>query len=242
MSPDLVAKDELIASGWKDRQIDAALDEPDEVGPSGHWMNTYGKPYYFRDRAELASYRIGLSSLRPPEAIWQKWLQSEKPTSLPELTIDFHRLADLVISGASRQFWSLRLSHPVLGRQDGTRLLEQKLIEEALIALVNHASGIKLKDASAVYHYLTEIAEANTRTLGPQFPSGVTVRKALRASYVSKATGKKTVLRCLEVFALIHTGQILGWDDRKLDLIKLLIYAPNLRIDPKQQLVSGETA
>ena len=111
MSPDLVAKDELIASGWKERQVDAVLDEPDEAGPSGHWMNTHGKPYYFKDRVEVASFRIGLGSIRPPETWWRKWEHSEKPTSLPELTIDFHSLANLVIDHASRKFGALRLSH-----------------------------------------------------------------------------------------------------------------------------------
>jgi len=45
MTPDLISKDELIAAGWKNRQFDAALDESDECGPSGHWANTWGKPY-----------------------------------------------------------------------------------------------------------------------------------------------------------------------------------------------------
>jgi hypothetical protein len=59
MGPDLVSKDELIAAGWKDRQVDAALDEPDEHGPSGHWRSTSGKPYYHKDRVSVAAYRIG---------------------------------------------------------------------------------------------------------------------------------------------------------------------------------------
>jgi len=231
----------MIAAGWKERQIDAALDEPDEVGPSGHWMNSYGTPYFYRDRAELASYRIGLSTQRPPEALWLKWAHSKKPTALPELTIDFHRLADLVVSGASRRFRSLRLSHPVLGRQDGTRLLEQQLIEEVLIALVEYASGIKLKDTEALNQHMSEIAKVHAQTLGPLFPSGIAVRKAVRSSYVSKATGKKTLLKSLNALALIHTGQILGWDDRKLDLVDLLIYAPNLRFDPKMIFNASES-
>jgi hypothetical protein len=28
-------------------------DEPDEHGPSGHWQNTSGKPYYYKDRVLL---------------------------------------------------------------------------------------------------------------------------------------------------------------------------------------------
>jgi hypothetical protein len=66
MMPDLVSKDELIAVGWKDRQVDAALDEPDEHGPSRHWQNTSGTPYYRKDRVAVAAYRTGLTNRSPP--------------------------------------------------------------------------------------------------------------------------------------------------------------------------------
>ena len=50
MNQDLLSKDDLLSMGWTARQVEAALDEPDEVGPSGHWYNSNGKPYYLRDR------------------------------------------------------------------------------------------------------------------------------------------------------------------------------------------------
>ncbi len=156
MTPKLISKNELLDAGWKERQVDAALDEPDEFGPAGHWLNTRGKPYYLKDRVSIAAFRLGLTRERPLETDWKKWAQSEKPTSPPELTVDFHRIADTCITSASRQFWSLRLSHPVMGRQGGTREKEEMLIEQVLIKLVEYAFGDKLKDSNALHHYLTE--------------------------------------------------------------------------------------
>jgi hypothetical protein len=104
MTPDLVSKDELIAAGWKDRQVDAALDEADEFGPSGHWRNTTGKPYYNRDRVAVASYRIGLTDQKPTDAQWKRWSNSIEPTAPPLLTFDFRAPADEAIPYVSGRF------------------------------------------------------------------------------------------------------------------------------------------
>lgn len=231
MNPDLASKEELFAAGWKERQIDAALDEPDEVGPSGHWLNTSGKPYYDRDRVAVAAYRIGLRLEKPLDAQWTKWEKSDKPSSLPLLTIDFHRLADECMKGASHQFRSLRLSHPVMGRQGGTRDKEKLLIEEVLTKLVLHASGVRLVNHQALEHYLFERSALASQTLGEHWPGDVVIRPARRTSYVSKATGNKSIQRCIDAISLVHTGQVQGADGKKFALIDLLIFSPRLRFD-----------
>lgn len=84
MRPNLVSQEELMAAGWKKRQIEAALDEPDEVGPAGHWLNTSGKPYSDRDRAAVAAYRIGLQKERPTDAQWRKWADGARCVGIVE--------------------------------------------------------------------------------------------------------------------------------------------------------------
>jgi hypothetical protein len=230
MDPDLISKDALLAAGWTARQIEAALDEPDEVGPSGHWLNTSGKPYYRRERVEIAAYRIGLSDKEPLPDHWDRWISSERPTSLPEFTLDFHRLADECVPQASRQFGSLRLTHPVLGRRYGTKDKEAHLIVEVLSVFAERVCGVRPKSFEALGRFLYETSFLAAERLGPDWPINMIVRPARRASYISKATGMKSVKRYMDALSLIHAGLVLGPENR-WDLIALLISSPRLRFD-----------
>lgn len=225
------SKEELIARGWKAAQIDAVLDRADEFGPSGHWLNRTGKPYYLQDRVEVAAYRVGLASERPEDSLSNKWVFSEKPTSRPELTVDFHRLAEAVKEGASQALWSLRLCHPVLGRRPGTRESEKVLIEESLMALIARVFGPKLKTSDSLDRFLLERSTGAAQSLGPNWPATTAVRVARRAGYVSVATGEKAMRRSLDALALVHAGVVKSWDGRKLNLVEFLQYAPKLRFD-----------
>ena len=232
MNPEeLISKEELLLTGWTERQIDAALDEPDEVGPSGHWRNTSGKPYFDRDRVAVAAYKIGLKNEKPLHAQWSKWNLSNKPSALPLLTVDFYHLAEATVKGASRQFSSLRASHPVLGRQNGTRDKERLLIEEILIKLVMDASGVELPNLNALHQYLSERSAHAPESLGDHWPKDVVFRAARRSSYVSKASGEKSKQRFLDVISLVHAGLVQGVDGKKVELIDLLISSPRLRFD-----------
>lgn len=72
VNKELVSKEELMANGWPSRLVDEALDLPDETGPSGHWLNTHGKPYYLRERVEIAWYRMGRTDTAPDPAAWAR--------------------------------------------------------------------------------------------------------------------------------------------------------------------------
>ena len=232
MNPeDFISKEELLLTGWKEREIAGALDEPDEFGPSGHWLNTSGKPYFDRDRVAVAAYKIGLKTDKPLAAQWSKWDQSDKPSSLPLLTFDFHRLAEEGLRGASRQFSSLRLSHPFLGRQEGTINKERLLIEEVLNKLVMHASGVNLPTHEALYQYLSERSVQASRSFGEHWPEDVVFRTARRRSYVSKATGKKSIQQFIDAISLVHAGLVHGVDGNRAEFIDLLISSPRLRFD-----------
>lgn len=222
-----------MAVGWTKRQIEAALDEPDEVGPSGHWLNTSGKPYYDRDRVAVAAYRIGLQKKRPTSAQWQRWAGDRLPTSLPVMTADFHRLAEACQPGVTRRFWSLRLSHPVMGRQPGARQGEDLLIVDCLIQLVKSAFGVDVAGAEGLEKFLGEKSAAAAQLLGDAWPDGVVVRPAGRASYVSKATSAKAIERFILALSLVHVGSVKGALGQPVDLRQFLVYAPRMRFDLK---------
>lgn len=231
MSPNLVSQEELMAAGWKKRQIEAALDEPDEVGPAGHWLNTSGKPYYDRVRAAVAAYRIELQKERPTDAQWRKWADGAQPTSLPVMTADFHRLAEACLPGVTHRFWSLRLSHPVMGRQPGTRRSEDLLIEDCLIRLIKAAFGTDVASADGLERFLREKSATAAEVLGDGWPEGIIVRPAGRASYVSKATSKKAMERFLCALSLVHVGAVTGAVGQRVNLREFLVYAPRMRFD-----------
>jgi hypothetical protein len=231
MTPDLVSKDELIAAGWKDRQVDAAMDEPDEHGPSGHWLNKSGKPYYYKDRVAVAAYRTGLTERKPTDAQWERWADRIEPTAPPLLTFDFHRLADKGIPNVSNRFWELRLSHPFAGRLPNTEEREILLIDEVMIKLARFTFSVNLMNHADLTRFLAEKAKSASSALGPHWPDNVMVRRARRSSYVSKATSKKSIERFIYAISLIHTGQVRGPRDVHLKFNEFLVEAPKMRFD-----------
>lgn len=233
MSAKLFSKDDLIAAGWNDRQIDAALDAPDDVGPSGHWLNSSGKPYFRADRVAVAAYRIGLNPRGPTPAEWAKWETSASPTCRPLLTFNFHRLASVGLKDAAHQFWSLRLSHRIAGRQPGTREREGDLIREILLRLVAIDRGAPLGSSQDLLPTLATRATTVGARLGDPWPSGVVFRRVSRPSYVSTAVGKKSIQRFLDVLSLVHTGQVRDVNDQRQDLIDFLVEFPQMRFDRK---------
>jgi len=234
MNPEeFVSKDDLLAAGWTALKIDAALDEADEVGPTGHWLNTAGKPYYHRDRVAVAAYRIGLKSEMPLSAQWTTWAQKAKPTALPLATFNFHRLADVVLSSENERFFSLRLSHPVLGRRVGTKDEERLLIEEVLKKLVMKVSGLQLESQKALLHFFSEKSVLAARGSEIQRPDEIVVRPARRLSYVSKAVSDKSIQRFIDVISLVHAGLVKDHDGQQIELIELLLHSPQFRLDIK---------
>jgi hypothetical protein len=224
MSTDSLSKQELIASGWTERLIDAALDEPDEVGPAGHWLNTCGKPYYHPDRVAVAAYRIGLTNQKPAAAIWDVWVPGPKPTTLPLMTFGFHRMAEACKPGARRHIRGLRIAHPVMGRLPGTAEEEAVFIGMVLMALARKTHGIELADQQ-------DIAARAICELGDPWPLGVVARKARRSSYLSKAVGLPAQRNFLNVLALMHVGWLRLNDGQTCDVIRWLMRAPRMRFD-----------
>jgi hypothetical protein len=231
MSTNSLSKEELIASGWSERQIDAALDEPDGVGPAGHWLNTSGKPYYHPDRVAVAAYRIGLTDQKPEPTIWNAWIAGEKPTAMPLMTFDFYRIAEACIPGSSREIRTLRISHPVMGRLPGTRDQEMEAVGNILKAMVTKVHGAEMAKQSSLDGLLHNIATGAVSELGEPWPQGVIARKARRSSYVSKAVGLSTMFKFLNAIALIQSGQVRPPDGKEFHAPSWLVWAPKMRFD-----------
>lgn len=174
---------------------------------------------------------MGLQTVRPSMSELSKWIEGQKPTSGSILTFDFHRLADACIPDAARNFRSLRLSHPVLGRAPDSVVRERELIEECLRCLIKKAFDVEVFDAVGVDGFFEKNFDLAVSTLGDAWVSAVRVRPATRASYVSKSTGVVSVERFIHALTLIHTGNVRGPVGFRLNVGDLLASAPRLRFD-----------
>ncbi|MBK8067126.1 MAG: hypothetical protein IPK27_05735 [Rhodanobacteraceae bacterium] len=144
---------------------------------------------------------------------------------------DVHRLAEACQPGVTDRFWSLRLSHPVMGRQPGTRRSEDLLIEDCLIRLANAAFGTDVASAEGLETFLREKSTTAAEVLGDGWPEDIVVRPARRASYVSRATSKKAMQRFVCELSLVHVGSVTGPLGQTVNLREFLVYAPRMRFD-----------
>jgi hypothetical protein len=228
---ELKSRADLHADGWTDRKIDAALDEADEYGPSGHGRNTTGVPYYDASRVAVAAYRVGLSTTKPPGDKLIFWQFSLQPTSFPIATIDFHRLAEVCLPGSRHEFYSLRLSHPVGGRRPGTRKKEADLIKRVLQAMLNVADGGGHEASINITAQLAARARDASQRLGQSWSHDVCLRPALRQSYVSRASSTRAISCALDILSMMHVGVLKTPTKDAEPLVDLLIKWPVLRFD-----------
>jgi len=228
----LLSKQDLCDAGWEPSSIERILDGPDEVEPAGHWLNTSGKPMYLRERVAVAEYRTGRSKRRPNDQRLRKWLWHPKPTCMPLATFDFHRIADRYVPGVAQTFWSLRLSHPVAGRRPGTREDEVRLISEVLGKIITVHHRVMSSKRDVIANWFNDHASTFVNRVGQKWSSGLIVRSVERASYVSRGVGPKTTDLFLGLLALVHVGNILGPDRKRISITEFLAMSPQLRFDP----------
>ncbi len=124
-----------------------------------------------------------------------------------------------------------------MGRQPGTSRLEAKRIAAVINALIAFSFDVKLKSEKDVHRFLVERSIKAQQSLGSPWPADIVVRPARRASYVSKATSKKFLQRCVDAMASIDAGLVRDAAGEKWDLVSLLIYSPRLRFDRKSLLL-----
>lgn len=234
-----LSKSELIAIGFKSNWIEAALDAPDEVAPSRHWLSKTGEPLYDADRLKVVFARIGLNIADLSESHLSKWVKNDRPSSKPILTFDFYALAEVVLPGISKQIRSLRIAHPVLGRQTGSGAQERQLIDACLRAMIKKCFDVDVSEGET-YKFLGGCSDSAIDFLGEHWSSEVIVRPARRRSYISKSVSVSSIKRFLYSMALIQNGTVLGPSDKVTDPISLLVSSPCIRFDSNRILVSDE--
>ena len=231
MDSNFLVMRQLLAMGWTERMVKAALDEPDEVGPAGHWLNTSGKPYYHPGRVAVAAYRVGLADHKPDLSTWNTWVSGAKPTGLPIVTFDFHRIAGACKPGARGHLDGLRICHPYWGRQRGTETREAIFIIKVLMLLIRKTHGIEMAVRHDLDVFFEDTADKAVSELGEPWPKGVVARKAHYANYVSKAVSLSAMRKFVNALALIHTGRMRLPDEEASDVVRWLIRAPRMRFD-----------
>ena len=227
-----ISKNELLERGWTDRQIGLTLDKADEYGPCGHWLNSYGEPFFDAERVAVAAYYLGLTGFPKPtdqELAW--WNSASKPTRLPVLTFDFHRLSAAYAPTLSREFGGLRISHPILGRVPGTQQEEAELIENIICMLLTRDEEIEVTGWSDAEDRLISRAEAAENRLGSPWPN-VVARPMRRTTHIAKGTGPRALARALDALSLLYTVRVeLVGEVHQSSLAELLVYSPALRFD-----------
>ena len=234
----MLSKSELLSFGMKPGWIEAVFDAPDEVGPSGHWLNKSGEPLYDIARVKVACARVGVDFSDLSALDVEGWVVNDRPTSKPLLTFDFHALADFVVPGIARDLRSLRISHPVLGRENGSKEKEYQLIDSSLRAMVKACFQVDLTDGE-INHFLSGIAGEGPKNLGLSQVDDIVVRKAKRRSYVSKTTSLSSVKRFLYAMAMIQAGAIRSPSETIVDLRYFLSTSPRIRLDSTAIRIAG---
>jgi hypothetical protein len=227
----LISKSDLLARGWTERELGLVFDEPDGSGPSRHWRNPIGEPLYDKDRVKMAAWRTcRRGARRPTQAEADHWLRSSQPTSEPLFIADLHRLAEAYIPNARYQFFSLRLSHPICGRQPGTEDREFDYIKMVLAKLVGVAAGEEPKDWASTEAWFAARAQGAAAGFGWPWPK-VCARKVRRTTFISRATGKKHLEKALDSWALVQAGAVESIPALGRVLPGALVTAPILRFD-----------
>lgn len=219
---------------WSQRELDRIFDDPDEHGPSRHYLNPIGEPLYEKNRVRVARWRAGKGRRPPMTAEELAWCdRSPRPTCAPVLVVNFHALAEAYRPGVKSQLWGERLSHPVAGRMPGSENREEALLEDALVRLVAAVEGRSLETWKQARPLLRARAAGAVERLGPPWPR-VVLRRARRSSYVPRGTGPKSLARAMDALALLMEGQIAlcALRERPRTMVGLLVQFPVLRFDP----------
>lgn len=226
-------EDELTIRGF--RGITRILDDSEDRGDAGHWLNTTGKRLYSLSRVvEAEELRDSFSNGVYRHAKADAFNASARPRTPAIIVVDYRHILKKVSPEKPPEIWSARLCHPVLGRRPGSREREQNLIIEALIVLVTYAGDTRPRPTSelALLELLTVRAEGAEARMGSPWPD-VILRKADLGYDVSRAESPRAAGRLLDIYSLIHAGKINGPlnADKPKNLVDLLIESPVMRFD-----------
>jgi hypothetical protein len=218
------------------------LDDSEERGDAGHWLNTSGKRLYSLSRViDAEQLRDSCSNGVYRHARADVFNASHRPRTPAIIVVDYRRILKRIAPEIAREIWSARLSHPVVGRRPGSRDREQKLVVEALIALMKYAGGPTTTSSQTLFDSLTERAGSAGARLGPPWPD-VVLRRADLGYDIARAVSPRAAGRLLDIYALVHAGRISGplTAGKTVSIVDLLIESPAMRFDHRILQASPE--
>jgi len=222
---------QLRDSGWTAAEVRSALDAPDDREPSKHWLNPHGQPLYDVGRVAVAAYRIGRATRRPPADVWEKWRESERPTSKPLYSLSFQRIAQALDPDSANEIRALRIAHPRWGRVPGTQEPERDLKRALVVRLVERVTERRRLSWGDTEQALTDRAAAIELTVAPYPTAAVALRLIRVSGYVSRAVSARAIARAFDFLALIHAGHITAFDHGQRELVPLLVEWSTMRLD-----------
>jgi hypothetical protein len=232
MSDDVTLDEgQLRLRGFSD--ITRVLDDSEERGVAGHWLNTSGTRLYslarIRDAEELRDSCVDGIYRHPNADVFNA---SPRPRTPAIIVVDYRRILKTVAPEIAWKIGSARLCHPVIGRRPGSEGLERTLVVNALITLAAYAGEARPDSESALFDHLTARAKTAAIRMGPPWPD-VILRKADLAYDVSRAKSPRAAGRLLDIYSLIHAGNVNGPINvgNAIGLVDLLIDAPTMRFD-----------
>jgi len=216
------------------RNVPLVLDDSEDRGPCGHWLNFTGRRIYSLDRVsqaeKLLENRKGLQFVSDDA---QSLNSSARPVTPAILIFDYRQFLATLDDDLKHRIWRERLCHPVAGRFPGSNGRELKLIEEALTLIARYAyPSLSFGSFSDVELHLAEIAHEADSALSPEWPN-VIVRSPLLRYNISRGRSLRAADRILSVLALLHSGK-LSHDliaPADIPITELLVLSPTIRID-----------
>lgn len=235
MDSEFISRQELYSKGWNLRSVVKGLDVADKFGPINHPLNVIGTPFYNKDRVTVAEYRIGLSTVVPSEKIWNKWKESERPTSFPISDFNFLLLAKKCNPCAYEALKYFQGIDPNL--RCGLNIVEKEreLIFKSFISIIEFSDGIRIRTMAELEKYLAARARVadNSELFVGESLSNIVVRAARRSKFICNYTSKVFMREFIDCVSLVHEGRIHGVQNRRFDFADLLIYGGALRFDIK---------
>ena len=233
MYPEFISQKEMHNRGWNLKSIVKSLDIADRFEPTNHLLNITGTPFYNKERVTVAEYRTGLSNLAPSEEIWNKWKESERPTSFPILDFNFLLISKECIPSAYETLLHFQKMDPDLRFSQKMAEKERELIFKSFISIIEFSSATKIKTRAELEKYLSvrAIAVDSKKLFNGELLNNIVVRAAKRSKFICKYTSKIFMQKFIDSISLVHEGCINGVNNRHYDFSDLIIYSSSLRFD-----------
>ena len=216
------------------KSVTRVLDDSEERGPAGHWLNFDGTRMYAKSRVLIAEALI--KEFHNDEYFHcdaEKLNTDSRPCTDAIFIIDYRTLLSEVDPQAKRAIWSTRLCHPVIGRMPGSREREIDLIALAISKFIVYVDdGASIPDLASIGHWMGSRATQAVDRLGPPWPRVICRRASLKKD-ITHAKSRRAFGKFLDILSLIHVNEIHldRFSGEPKNIFELLSMSPILRFD-----------